>query len=98
MDFEAAWEYLRKHAPLRLETSGGTPFTVEVSDTRLEYKSERDQARPQSKDNFERYFRIWLREGCPDRSCFRNFGKKQSTSARGRYFSPVFCYLKEHVR
>jgi len=98
MDFEAAWEYLRKHAPLRLETSGGTPFIAEVSGTNLAYKSERDQRRTQTKENFEKYFRIWLREGCPDRSCFRSFAKKRSKSARGRYFSAVFCYLKEHVR
>lgn len=97
MDFEAAWGYLRKHAPLSLETSGGTPFTVEVSDTRLEYNSQRDQTRTQTKDNFEKYFRIWLRKGCQDRSSFRNFGDERSPSTRGRYFSAVLRYLKEHM-
>ena len=93
-DFEAAWEHLRKHAPLRLETSGRTPFTVQVSDTSIAYKSERDQERRQSKKNFEVYFRIWFHEGRRARSYFPNFGKKRSPSARFRYFSAVFRYLE----
>ena len=97
MDFEAAWEYLRKHAPLSLGTSGGTPFTVDVSDTSIAYKSQRDQRRPQSKNNFEKYFHIWFREGRRDRSYFPNFGKDRSPSARFRYFSAVFRYLEEHM-
>jgi hypothetical protein len=93
MDFEAAWEYLRKHTPLRLETADGTPFTVEVSDQSIAYKSARDQRRPQSKHNFEVYFRTWFEEGRRDRSYFTNFGKERSPSARFRYFSAVFRHL-----
>ena len=94
MDFEVVWAYLRKNPPSNLKTSGGTPFTVEVSDTSIAYKSEGDQRRPQTKDNFEKYLRMWLREGRPESSSFSNLTKKKSRSARGRYFREVFRYLE----
>ena len=94
MDFEAAWAYIRKHTPLRLETSNETPFTVDVSDTSIAYKSASDQRRSQSRDNFERYFRTWFNEGRRERKDFTNFTKARSQSARFRYFSAVFRHLE----
>lgn len=93
MDFEVAWAYLRQHQPIPLVTSGGTPFTVEVSDTTIAYQSEVDQTRTQSKDNFEKYFR----ERRKDSNCYRNFAKEGSRSARGRYFREVFRYLDTNL-
>ncbi|GEM_PF-2453353 len=94
MDFDTAWGYLRKHTPLSLVTSGGTPFRVDVSDASIAYKSDRDQRRTQSKDNFELYFRIWFGRGRRDRGSFPNFGTDRSPSARFRYFSSVFRHLE----
>ncbi|MBL7224349.1 MAG: hypothetical protein ISS72_10885 [Candidatus Brocadiae bacterium] len=96
-DFEATWEYLREHSPLRLETSGGTRFTAHVSDTSIAYESDRDQTRTQSKDNFETYFHLWFLEGRRDRRYFRNLTKKRSPSRRFSYFSAVFRHLEEHL-
>jgi len=95
LDFEAAWEYLRKHTPLTLETAGGIRFTAHVSDTSIAYERPGDQRRTQTKDNLERYFRTWFVEGRRNRDYFRNFTGARSPSARFKYFSAVFRHLED---
>ena len=94
MDFDRAWQYLQRNQPLHLETSGGTPFRAYVTDDSIAYKSERDQRRPQSKENFRQYFRTWFEEGQRESRYFPNAGPKKSPSARYRYFSAVFRHLE----
>jgi hypothetical protein len=94
MNFENAWRYLLENQPLDLETSGGTPFKVVVSESSISYKSEKDQKRPQSKKNFHQYFRLWFERGFRRKKDYKNFGDQKSESTRFRYFSAVFRYIE----
>lgn len=95
MNFENAWQYLQAHQPLSLTTfNGETPFEVLVLDNSIQYKTSDDQPRPQSKENFRKYFEKWVRNGVQDRSLFLNLTGK-SRSARSRYFLAVFLYLEK---
>ncbi len=95
MNFENAWRHLKERSqPFVLTTSGGTPFKVWVSEDKIKYKSENDQKRGQTKENFEIYFRRWFEEGLRQKKDFKNL-TNDSDSAQFRYFSAVFDYLEK---
>ena len=97
MNFEEAWAYLQGRQCLALQTEDGRRFTARVTGRSVVYESTWDQTRHQSKENLAIYFEKWSAEGCRERSSFRNFGPRQSRSARARYFLPLFRYLASEL-
>jgi hypothetical protein len=96
MNFESAWGFLKEHQPLTLTTfNGETSFKAFVSETSIRYESSNDQPRPQSKDDFRKYFEKWAKNGIQDKSLSLNLTGK-SKSARSRYFRAIFLYLENN--